>query len=239
MTAIVTGAAGGIGAAVVRGLVAAGHPVIAQDLDTSPLVGVAGVAERIDGDLLDPATTDALTAAALDHAVDRVVAAHGIDGSAALSDAGPDFVARVLAVNTETVLALFAAVKSALSARDGTFVVVSSQAGLVGEPDNVAYSASKFALVGWARGLRRSGEEVRVRVLAPGCTQTPLFAGAQVRFAALAGVSTEEFLERRRGRIPVGRFATVEQTAAGALFLADPGRDTPLVLAATGGEVRH
>lgn len=164
------------------------------------------------------------------------------------------FFQRVMTINAESVVRLLAATRRKLARREtditssavfpsvsSSFVVVSSQAGLVAEADNAAYSASKFALIGWARSMRSSlaSEGVAIRVAAPGCTVTPLFLSAQAEFAAATGVTTEAFLQRRLDRIPVGRFASTTQTAAVIVYLSAPVADRPFLLAATGGETCH
>ncbi|WP_091477121.1 SDR family NAD(P)-dependent oxidoreductase [Microbacterium azadirachtae] len=59
--------------------------------------------------------------------------------------------------------------------RETTFIIVASQAGISAEPDNAAYSASKFALIGWARSMRTAAlrQGIRIHVASPGCTERP------------------------------------------------------------------
>lgn len=242
MTALVTGAGGAIGAAVVRNLLAEGEHVIVQDLrdevlrhfppDTTTVVA---------GNLLSDECATDLRAALDAHPVDRVIAAHGVDGSGTLAASEPDFVNKVMAVNADSIAVLLDIVKPTLSRTKGVLVVVDSQAGLVAERDNVAYCASKFAIVGWARIMQPAlaKEGIALRLFCPGCTETPLLYAAQERFAAAQGLDPQVFLDRRRSRIPVQRFAKVEQTAAGACYLAAPGVTRPVVFAATGGEVLY
>lgn len=242
MTTLVTGAAGGIGAEVVRQLLARGDTVIAQDVDAAKLArepqpGLVTTA----GDLLDVAYREQLRALVEETGLDAVIAAHGVDGSAPLEQLSDDFVRRVMDVNARSVTALLQLVLSALRATHGTFEVIASQAGLVAEADNAAYCASKFAIVGWVRSIAPAlaAGGVHVRAFCPGCTETPLLFAGQERFAAAKGVPTDLFVQARKDGIPVKRFASVRETAAVAIYLAEPGRTRPLVLAATGGEVLH
>ena len=234
MTVLVTGAAGAIGAAIVARLAGDGHPVIAHDLRTPPPVEPGGDVTAIAGDLAD---RDRLAAqlADLDPVLDAVIAAHGVDGSGSLAGLDDAYVRRVLAVNAASLPALLATARPHLR-RPGALVVVGSQAGLVGEADNAAYCASKFAVHAWAAAA--SDAAVAVRVLAPGCTESPLLFDAQARFAAAQGVPAERFVAERRAGIPLRRFAAASQTAAAAVYLAGlDGGPRPALLAATGGEV--
>jgi NAD(P)-dependent dehydrogenase (short-subunit alcohol dehydrogenase family) len=240
MTALVTGAGGAIGAAVVRELVDHGHRVIAQDLRADVLRQFpCDTVTPVAGDLLSAGCADELRAVLKADPVDRVIAAHGVDGSGTLAATTPEFVHKVMTVNADSIPILLDIVRPTLQRTKGVLVVVDSQAGLVAERDNVAYCASKFAIVGWARIMRRvlANEDITLRLFGPGCTETPLLYAAQERFAAAQGLDAQVFLDRRRSRIPVQRFATVEQTAAAACYLAIPGSIRPALFAATGGEV--
>jgi NAD(P)-dependent dehydrogenase (short-subunit alcohol dehydrogenase family) len=246
---MLTGAAGAIGSAILEQLIARGETVIAQDLRQEALENLPGSIIPLAGNLLDDALYERLGEIIADTPLQRVIAAHGMDGSAPLAKIDSAFYRRVLAVNGESAVRLLGATRTALNRAEdegpgavrSTFVVVSSQAGIVAEADNTAYSASKSALIGWARSLRStlSAEGIALRVAAPGCTQTPLFLSAQAEFAAANGMSTEAFLQRRLDRIPVGRFASTAQTAAAVVYLSERTAARPFMLAGTGGETRH
>lgn len=242
MTALVTGAGGAIGAAIVQQLLTEGQRVIAQDIRAESLTQFRETnVSTVVGDLLNSECADQLGRAIIEQPIDRVIAAHGIDGSGALAGTDQNFVRRVMAINAATIPALLAITRKSLSASGGVLMIVDSQAGLLAERDNVAYCASKFAVVGWARIMRPilADEGIALRLFCPGCTETPLLFAAQERFAAAQGLQADDFLRRRRAHIPIQRFARVEQTAAGACYLATPGIHTPFVLAATGGEVLY
>jgi NAD(P)-dependent dehydrogenase (short-subunit alcohol dehydrogenase family) len=237
---LVTGAAGAIGRAVVELLVERGERVVAHDLRS--VTAATGAVTSVSGDLLDPADRAALRDAVGDD-LTCAIATHGIDGAAALNDITPEFARRAFDVNFTSVVALFETTLPALRAAGGRFVAVSSQAGLVGEADNIAYSAAKFALVGWASELASTlaHDGVGIHLLCPGCTESPLLYDAQERFARARGAATEDevrdFVGRRAAGIPVGRFATAAETAATAVYLAIGPGPRPVVLAETGGEV--
>lgn len=238
MTALVTGAGGAIGAAIVAQLRREGHEVIAQDLARLEQFSGPGVS-TVQGDLRDPACLAAVRTAPGFSDLDRVIAAHGVEGSGGLLDRDEASILRIVDINAGTIPTLLEAVEDALAVTRGTFVVINSQAGLVAEKDNLAYCASKFAIQGWARAMRPRLRErgISLRLICPGCTATPILFDAMEKFAAAEGVSTEDFTDRRRSRIPVGQFASSAETAASVCFLAEPGSPRPDILAATGGEV--
>lgn len=243
MVSLVTGAGGAIGAEIVRQLIARGDYVVVQDMDLTRLsqFGGHGTATATAGDLSDRGYLADLAALADRAGVNTVIAAHGVDGSGALSQVTDDFLRRVMLVNAASIEGLVAETFPVLRRAGGTFVVIASQAGLVAEPNNAAYCASKFGVVGWVRALAPTlaRDGVHLRAFCPGCTETPLLFAAQQRFAAAQGLSADVFIEHRRSTIPIQRFATVTETAAGAIYLATPGPGRPVVLAATGGEVLY
>jgi NAD(P)-dependent dehydrogenase (short-subunit alcohol dehydrogenase family) len=117
---------------------------------------------------------------------------------------------------------------------------VASQAGLVGEANNGVYCASKFALVGWARGLDlQDGDRPRIRILCPGATDTPLLRDAFQRMADSAAVPYEHILGGRLSKIPVGRLGRTQDIAAAARWLAELPAPRTLLAAVTGGEVHY
>ena len=240
MTALVTGAGGAIGAAAVEQLVAQGQQVIAQDVSSEKLDQLVGdQIIRVPGDLRSPELLSELARLPELGSLDRVIAAHGVEGSGDLASTTPDRSRRVMSINGATVLDVLAAVEAPLDQNAGAFVVVCSQAGLIAERDNIAYCASKFALVGWARveQVRLEGLGIKLRLLCPGCTETPILFDALAHMAEMAGVPYEETVAQRLTSIPVREFATPAQTAASACYLAEPHQIRPKIFAATGGEV--
>jgi NAD(P)-dependent dehydrogenase (short-subunit alcohol dehydrogenase family) len=233
MTALVTGAAGGIGSAIADGLAAAGTTVLRHDLREQGHGGAMDVA----GDLTDPQVLDRIAQRVRQDGVDLVVAAHGVAGAEALATIEPGKAARIMSANTVSVMRLYDAVAPVLGS-DGVFVAVSSQAGLVGEANNGVYCASKFALVGWSQGLRRQrGPRPRLRLLCPGATDTPLLQAAFQGMADSAGVDYQVILDGRSAQIPVGRLGRTDDLAAAVRWLADLPAPRTLVAAVSGGEV--
>lgn len=235
-TALVTGAAGGIGSAIAAELESAGYRVLRHDLRPD------GPDGRMDvfGDLAEPGVLATVVERVRTDQVDVVIAAHGVAGAEALSTIDAAKAAFIMRVNTISVLRLYDAVAPAL-ASTGAFVAVASQAGLVGEANNGVYCASKFALVGWAHGLDRQdgGERPRVRILCPGATDTPLLRDAFQGMADSAGVSYEHILGGRLEKIPVGRLGRTRDLAAAIRWLVELPAPRTLLAAVTGGEVLY
>jgi NAD(P)-dependent dehydrogenase (short-subunit alcohol dehydrogenase family) len=237
MKALVTGASGGIGSAVAEAFEKSGHGVLRQDLrapaDSSDGFVVGNLAE--DGVLAE------LTRRVETEQVDCVVAAHGVAGAVDLRSIPVEQTRFVVTANTVSVLKLYDAVAPVLRARSGAFVVVASQAGLVGEANNGVYCASKFALVGWAREQARAdaGAAPRLRVLCPGATETPLLVEAFEGMAASAGKTYEDILGSREAAIPAGRLGRPADLGAAAVWLAGLTTRACIVAAVTGGEVLH
>lgn len=230
MKVLVTGAAGGIGAATAEAFERAGHDVLRHDVRTSDGIDVAG-------DLLDYTTLQNLAQLAEGHEVDTVIAAHGIPGPGSLDAVGPEYIERVVRVNTTSVFSLFETLQPVLRARRGAFVAISSQAGLRGEGHNAVYAASKFSLIGWARAQARSHSPIRFRVICPGLTETPLLTDALRGMALGEGVVYEDHLAQRLRGVPLGRLGRTAEIGRAALWLAELRTSGCVVAPVTGGTV--
>ncbi|MFF4600732.1 SDR family NAD(P)-dependent oxidoreductase [Amycolatopsis sp. NPDC001319] len=238
MTYLVTGATGAIGSAIVAELQARSETVIAHGRSIRTPSN-DGTVHWIGGDLLAAEGQNAVREASAG-GLAGVIAAHGVPGSAPLADLTRAFTERVMRINFESLLALLEVTLPALRRCRGRFVAVASQAGLVGEPDNAAYSASKFAVVGWIRHLAGQAGDAGItyHALCAGCTESPLLTAVHDQFARAQGTATaEEFAALRQRSIPVGRFATPHETAAAAVYLATADGPRPTILAESGGEV--
>jgi 3-oxoacyl-[acyl-carrier protein] reductase len=234
MKILVTGALGGIGSAIVKATREAGHTVYLQDLRSSP-----STTADIEGDLNNKVVLDTLRTFCRENDVDSVVAAHGIAAAGALSEIDEGRTAQVMRVNTLSVFNLYESVKDLIMAKNGSFLVVSSQAGIQGEANNGIYCASKFAILGWAKGLKAAGSGPRLRVLCPGATETPLLVTVFEGIAASEGVRYEDILARRSAQVPAGRLGRPDDIGAAALWLLETPAPAQIVAAVTGGEVLY
>ena len=231
MIALVTGAAGGIGSAIVAALEQGGHTVFRHDVreGSAPLDLV--------GDLLDAAHVGELVRFVEENGVDCVFLAHGIAAATSLATTSREFFARAMQVNTLSMINVYDALEEVLTRRDGVFGAISSQAGLLGEANNGAYCASKFAVVGWAEELRRVGSGPRIRVLCPGPIDTPLLEQAFQGMADSQGVTLQDIVDQRVSGIPAGRLGRTTDLGAAAAWLCELQAPRVLIAPVTGGEV--
>jgi len=235
--AVVTGAAGGIGRAVVARL-AGTREVLAVDVGPPTSELPAGVS-WLASDLLDPSGADAVADAARRRGgADLLVAAHGLGGTGALTTLDEPRVRRVMEVNTATCARLLTALAVQLNDVGGAAVLVASQAGLTGEAEHVAYCASKFALVGWARAAARHPglSDIRLRLICPGCVDTAMFRSAITNWARSQHRDPAAVLADRVAQIPAGRLAQPSEIAAGTAYLAAVSAPGLVVLNQSGGE---
>jgi NADP-dependent 3-hydroxy acid dehydrogenase YdfG len=182
-TALVTGASGGIGTAVVRALTASGFRVGMTARRRPPLEALA---RELDGwalpaDVTDPAAVDDLARRFSDlsgGAPDLLVTAAGTFGLAPVEETDADALDRNLAVNLKASALVVRAFLSAMKRRgSGTIVQVGSVAGRRAFPGNAAYAASKFGLRGFHEVLLQEihGTGLRATLLEPAATDTAIW----------------------------------------------------------------
>jgi NAD(P)-dependent dehydrogenase (short-subunit alcohol dehydrogenase family) len=213
-TAVVTGAASGIGAATARRLAAEGATVVLTDV-----LPADDVAEQIGGlAVLADASSEVDWERVATTARDRFGPVGVLVSNAytvEVAPAGETSLAsweRQIAVSlTGTFLGVRALLPD-LRAHDGSVVVVSSVHALVGLPGRPAYAAAKGGLVALARQLAvEYGPALRVNTVLPGPIRTPAWDGV-----------SEEDRARSVAETVAGRFGTPAEVAAAVAFLASP-----------------
>lgn len=220
--AFVTGAGGGIGAAVASRLAAEGARVVATDLPDA-LGSIAGGMHVEPLDVTDPLAVEAL--------VDRVerelgpidlgVSVAGIISTRPVIDTSDAEWRRVFAVNTDGVFHMGRALgRRMASRRRGAMVTVGSNAAGVPRHSMAAYAASKAAATMFTRclGLELAGSGVRCNIVAPGSTMTPMQTGMWADAQGERRV-IEGSLENFKSGIPLGKLAVPHDIAEAVLFL--------------------
>lgn len=221
-SAIVTGAASGIGRAVARTLAASGAAVLVADLreDTAQVVvdeitAAGGTAAAFAGDVSDPDVAVAMVARAGELApLGIAVNNAGIGGAAAtVGDYPLDSWRKVIDINLNAVFYGMKAQLPAMAAGGGGSIVnMASVLGSVGIPMSSAYVTAKHGLLGLTKNaaLEYGAQKVRVNAVGPGFIHTPL-VDANLDADAQAGLAAQHAL---------GRLGSPEEVAALVSFLA-------------------
>jgi 3-oxoacyl-[acyl-carrier protein] reductase len=195
--ALVTGASGGIGAAVARSL--AEHGVrLGLASRTGADLGIEGAVAAA-CDVRDPASLESLVAEVFDAfgGLDILVANAGVGAYGPFLELDPEHLEEMIDVNVKgTIYALRAALPHLLRSDAADFVTVASEAGRRGLPFEAVYCASKFAQVGFTRAmdheLRPQG--VRCTNVCPGgvATEFAMGRGRTPEMPELAGMMSAE-----------------------------------------------
>jgi len=221
--AVVTGAAGGIGRAIVTGLSGAGYLVAAVDR-----VGGPGLHCHL-VDVTDPVAVEELVAAVEAELgpIEVLVNAAGLLRVGDVLTAGAGDFAAMLAVNVQAVDLVSRAVARRMVPRGrGGIVTVSSNAAGVPRAGMAAYGASKAAATLYTKslGLELAEFGIRCNVVAPGTTRTAMLAtvgagtGSDIDEVATAAIAGDP--DRYKVGIPLGRVAEPDDIADAVLFLA-------------------
>jgi NAD(P)-dependent dehydrogenase (short-subunit alcohol dehydrogenase family) len=220
--AIVTGASGAIGSALVDRLRERGWRVAGLDLHADD------ARDTIACDVTDAASVAQAVSAAierLDGRVDALVNNAGIGGPASAGARPDEHVERMLAVNVLGAWRVTAGAIDALVESRGQVVLVASRMAFLGLPLGAAYGVSKRALVAYADALRAEyGTHVGVTCVHPAFIRTPIHDRTRAAGLRLEGFSREEPIEAVVAKLVGGCEGhgkrDVAVTRAGALQLA-------------------
>lgn len=228
-TVLISGATGGIGEACVRAFAAAGHPVLLLTHQQSEKAESLVREIRLSGgnadwracDLSDAASVSAAVAdlQRVWHHIDILVNNAGVSRVGLFTDLTPEDWDQIFNINVRGAFLLTrATLPGMISRRHGSIVNISSMWGQAGASCEVAYSASKAALIGMTKALAKEvgPSGVRVNCVAPGLISTRMNAAF-----------SEEDLEAFAADTPLERSGTPDEVARAVLFLA--GEDASFV----------
>jgi len=225
-TAIVTGGAAGIGAAIVERFKAEGTKVVVLDLNGDPKVDITDY----------EAVRKAVAAAG---PVDILVNNAGWDMFKPFLKTDPAFWQKIVSINLMGALNLMHNVLPGMVERGGGKVVsIASDAGRVGSSGEAVYSACKGGIIAITKTLARelASKGVRLNTVCPGLTET----GMLESFMQGAG-NPDKLREAYRRAIPIGRLGKPEDIPGAVLFLASDDADfiTGQTLSVSGGLTMH
>jgi len=232
-TALITGAARGIGEAFARAYIAEGARVCIADIDIERARETANAigAIAIQMDVADQDSIDAGVAEAIAQMgqIDILV------NNAALFSAAPvveieraDF-ARIFDINVAGTLFTMQAVAKHMIARGngGKIINMASQAGRRGEPLVAVYCASKAAVISLTQsaGLNLIEHGINVNAIAPGVVDGEHWDGVDAFFAKHEGKAPGQKKAEVAAAVPFGRMGRAEDLTGMAVFLASPDAD--------------
>ena len=219
MTALVTGASGGIGSAIAKGLAAQGARVALsgtrEDALKAVAAGIGGDAVILPCNLSDAADVDGLVpraVEALGGKLDILVNNAGVTRDNLAMRMKDEEWDQVIRVNLEAAFRLIrAAAKPMMKARFGRVISITSVVGATGNPGQANYAASKAGLVGMSKALAQelASRNITVNCVAPGFIRS-----------AMTDVLPDAQKEALTGRIPAGKLGEGEDIAAAVAYLA-------------------
>ena len=218
-TALITGASGGIGAAIARALHQQGATVVlhgtraerlaalADELGTNAHVVTANLSSREEAAGLAKQATEAAGAP-----ISILVNNAGITRDNLMMRMKDEEWDDVLDVNmTASMMITRACLRAMMKARFGRIISISSIVGVTGNPGQANYAASKAGMIGFSKALAAevASRGITVNVIAPGFIATPM-----------TDVLDDGQKEGLLGRVPMGRLGEADEIAASTVFLA-------------------
>ena len=218
-TALVTGASGGIGEATARHLHAQGAHVVLHGTRTEKLSALADqLGERssfVAADLSDINAVENIIPNASEVAgrsIDILVNNAGFAKDGLLMRMKNQDWQSVLDVNlTANMVLCRSAMRSMMKSKWGRIISISSIVGVIGNPGQTNYAASKAGVIGFSKSLAQevASRGITVNVVAPGFIETPM---------------TDSLDEKQKNnllsQVPVGRLGSADEVASAVLFLA-------------------
>jgi 3-oxoacyl-[acyl-carrier protein] reductase len=236
MTALITGASGGIGSAIAQALAGQGARLAVSGSNVEKLeafrAGLGGDHVALACNLSDGAAVDALVpqaVGALGGKLDILVNNAGVTRDNLAMRMKDDEWSDVIRVNLEAAFRLArAALKPMMRARHGRIISITSVVGATGNPGQANYAASKAGLIGMSKSLAMeiASRGITVNCVAPGMIRS-----------AMTDALNEDQKQSIFARIPVGKLGEGEDVAAAVVYLAsrEAGYVTGQTLHVNGG----
>ncbi len=226
-TALVTGGGSGIGAAIAAAFAAAGATVVVTDVKPETAEAQAGdlrargyTAEALDLDVAQETRCQAIAGEVLRRhgQLDVLVNNAGIGHVGTLVTTTPADLQRLWSVNVQGLFQVTRAFLPAMLARrSGNVINVASIAGIVAVRDRLAYTTTKFAVVGFTKALAldHARDGIRCNCICPGRVETPFVTAMIAQYPDPAKARAD--MESTQA---TGRMARPEEIAGAALYLA-------------------
>ena len=235
MTALVTGASGGIGSAICHALAGQGARLAVSGSNVEKLeafrASLGGDHVAVPCNLGDKDSVEALVPAALEKLgqIDILVNNAGVTRDNLAMRMKDEEWEEVIKINLEAAFRLMrAATKPMMKARFGRIITITSVVGATGNPGQINYAASKAGLVGMSKALAAelASRNVTVNCVAPGFIRT-----------AMTDVLPDAQKDALNARIPMGRMGEGSDIGADVAYLAskDAGYVTGQTLHVNGG----
>ncbi|WP_028063896.1 SDR family NAD(P)-dependent oxidoreductase [Solirubrobacter soli] len=247
-TAIVTGAAKGIGRGIAEALARHGADVTVSDVDGTGAEETAAAigARAAQVDVTDAGSISALVDETIERAgrIDILVNNAGVSKSLPFVEIDEAEWDRVFDINVKGVFLVCRAVAPhMIERRAGKIINVASMVGKEAIPLFVHYSASKFAVIGITQGLAKelAAYDINVNAVCPGVVRTPLWEPLLDQLSANKGITREAAFDEFIAGVPLGRPQTPEDVGEVVAFLAsDQARNmTGQGINVTGGMQLH
>jgi 3-oxoacyl-[acyl-carrier protein] reductase len=235
MTALVTGASGGIGSAIAQALAAQGARIAVSGSNVEKLEtfrsSLGGDHVALAANLSDAAAVDALVPQAVEALgkLDILINNAGVTRDNLAMRMKDEEWTDVIRINLEAAFRLSrAALKPMMRAKHGRIISITSVVGATGNPGQVNYAASKAGIVGMSKALAQevASRNITVNCIAPGFIKS-----------AMTDALPDAQKEALMARIPAGRLGEGNDVAAAAVYLAsrEAGYVTGQTLHVNGG----
>ena len=227
-TALITGAARGIGRAFAESYVAEGARVVIADIDidraTATAQAIGAHAVRMDVTRQDSIEAGVAEAAGLLGGIDILINNAALFTAAPIAEIARDDYDRIFAVNVAGTLFTMQAVARHMIARGrgGRIINMASQAGRRGEALVAVYCASKAAVISLTQsaGLNLIGHGINVNAIAPGVVDGEHWDGVDAFFARYEDKAPGQKKAEVGAAVPFGRMGRADDLTGMAIFLA-------------------